>query len=150
MLPALAANTEKKSSRIRAFTPFLDTLIPADLTPSASQLNVHKHIISGATKSIPLQRVILLGCKWLDEQANNLGFESFEKLSQKLMNEIVARAESSLRRSIPRAFFDTIRNQALGYYYAQAGSWKGLAYARPPQPRGFPDHKLAPGESDLG
>jgi hypothetical protein len=149
VLPAgvlLAAPLEKPKRRIsvRALGPYLDTLLPEDATPSATQLGVDKAVIARARKNRRFARVIALGCAWLDKQATDLGAEEFAALDEAAREAVVTTAEQSPRRSLPRLFFTTTRRFAFSHYYAQPASWKGLGYSGPPQPIGFPDHARPP------
>jgi hypothetical protein len=149
-LPAsvlLAAPTGKNaedSESYRALGPYLDTLLPEDLTPSATRLGIDKVAIAQAGASKPFARLLTLGCAWLDAQAKEQGVQEFALLDPKARIAIVSQAEQAAMRSLPRAFFNQTRGFAFHHYYAHPASWKGLGYAGPPQPTGFPDHASPP------
>jgi len=127
-----------------AFAAFLDTLLPADSTPSASQLDVDKALLERADRQVSLGRLIRAGCGWLDAEARKRGGETFAALSEVDRAQIVATAERSATGSLPAAFFAVTQRLAFQAYYAHPRAWVGLGFAGPPQPVGFPDHNQPP------
>lgn len=128
---------------------FLDILIPEDLTPGATALNVDVEIISKSKRYKYYKNSLTKGCMWLQKNANTHGHENFCDLSRSQQEAIVASMEQSHPGSIENIFFHTILDDAFHYYYADPKSWVGLAYAGPPQPYGYSDYQLAP-KSDNG
>jgi hypothetical protein len=118
---------------------FLDTLIPADSTPSATQLGLNKALVQHAEKIENYTRLLELGCQWLDETSMKLHGARFDGLSQTRMTAIVTLAEASPDKSIPRLFFERVRFDLMGLYYAMPASWNGLGITSPPQPNGYMD-----------
>ena len=124
---------------------YLDTLIPADQTPSATALAVDKKIVAAATLDHRLRRLITTGCAWLDTQAkDHYDVESFSSLSETQRESVVTLAAAEKIDTLPRVFFERLRQDAFFHYYAQPASWSGLAYAGPPQPKGHLDFYLPP------
>ena len=145
VLLAAPTGTSGTDQELRSLGAFLDTLLPADITPGASQLEVDKSIITQARANMRLQRLLTLGCAWLDTQAKERGAEDFAALAQPNRDAIVSAAETSPAQSLPRVFFEQIRGMAFYHYYARPETWPGMAYAGPPQPRGFLDFTQPPG-----
>jgi len=148
-LPArllLAAPVEQATRRIsvRALGPYLDTLIPEDSTPSATGLGVDKAVIDLARRHPQAARLVGLGCAWLDGQAAERGAEDFTTLDAAGREAVVALAEQSPERSLPKAFFELTRREAFSHYYAQPAAWAGLGFGGPPQPMGFADFAEPP------
>jgi len=129
---------------LAALAPYLDTLLPADTTPSASQLEVDKAIEAVAKRQPPLAQLLNLGCAWLDIQAKQQGGENFATLEDSTRERIVALAEASPPGGLPATFFQVTLALAYRHYYARRESWIGLGFSGPPQPFGFPDHAQAP------
>ena len=129
---------------LAALAPYLDTLLPADTTPSASQLEVDKAIEAVAKRQPPLAQLLTLGCAWLDNQARQQGRENFASLHESSREQLVAQAEASPPGGLPATFFQVTLALAYRHYYARRESWIGLGFAGPPQPFGFPDHTQAP------
>ncbi|MEO6696463.1 MAG: gluconate 2-dehydrogenase subunit 3 family protein [Gammaproteobacteria bacterium] len=124
---------------------FLDTLIPADQTPSATALDVDKKIAAAASLDHRLRRLIKTGCAWIDAQAeDHYGVENFSALSETERDHIVALAAAEKMETLPRVFFERLRQDAFSHYYAQPAAWIGLPYAGPPQPKGHLDFYLPP------
>lgn len=144
--PWLLASVPGKSEKAPpALGPYLDTLLPEDESPSATQLGLVKRIMSLADADPRLARVIELGCTWLDRAAVQFGAEDFAGLEEAGRITVVSRAERSAARSLPRVFFTVTLDRAFQEYYTQAAAWESLGYKGPPQPRGFPNQHLAPG-----
>lgn len=142
----LAEQLKQTPSRdsLRALGPLVDTLLPEDSTPAATQLGVDKALIDKARANRKFAEFLTGGCAWLDKAARERGADDFAGLDQAAREAVVTTAEQSSARSFPGAFFRMIRHHAFRHYYAQPASWRGLGYAGPPQPRGFPDHAQAP------
>jgi hypothetical protein len=143
LLAAPAEETVRQIS-LSALTPYLDTLIPEDGMPSASQLGVDQALIALVRRQQRYARLVGLGCLWLDEQARARGAENFAALPEAEREALVARAEQSPVSSLPRVFFTFTQRQAFTHYYAQPAAWAGLGFAGPPQPVGFPDFAKPP------
>jgi hypothetical protein len=145
LLLALPVDKRQSAASLSVLPAFLDILIPADISPSASQLNVAPDLIRRARQESGFERLLILGCAWLNEQSQTRWQKSFEELDAAQEIAIVERAEQSADRSLPRVFFYTARHFAFGIYYSHPETWVSLGYNGPPQPVGFPDHFLAPG-----
>ena len=143
-----AIGEQEKQEVLPAFGPFLDTLLPEDESPGATQLGVDTAILDSAANIRNMPRIIELGCAWLDQQASVLGVDGFAALDESQRVEIVTAAEQSATRSLPRVFFQAMHQLALQYYYSNPRSWPALAYAGPPQPGGFSGHDRAPGGAE--
>lgn len=149
VLLALPLEKQQSAEALSAIPAFLDTLIPADVSPSASQLNVGPDLITAARQQSGFERLLILGCAWLNEQAQKQGQKQqkkkFENLDESSQIAIVKLAEQSADRSLPRVFFNAVQHYAFGIYYAHPETWVSLGYTGPPQPVGFPDHAKPPG-----
>lgn len=126
------------------FAVFLDTLIPADETPSASALELDAEILASVKPSSSFQRLITQGCAWLELQASEQYGVAFTVLEEPARVAIVQRAEASAKNSMENVFFRAVRDDVLNRYYARVEAWPALGYAGPPQPDGFPDHSRPP------
>jgi hypothetical protein len=119
---------------------YLDTLLPEDVTPSATQLGVDRALFAEAQRNAGFGRLVMKGCAWLEAQARIAGAEGFGDLKEEARQAIVAQAEQSARGTLPKQFFTTTQQRAFFHYYAQPAAWHGIGYAGPPQPGGFPGH----------
>jgi hypothetical protein len=149
-LPApmlLAAVPGGKPEPPPAFGPYLDTLLPEEGSPSASQLGLDQSIIAGASGDPRLQRLVELGCAWLDQQARRRGAADFAGLEEAERIALVRIAERASGRTLPNAFFAHTIYLAYQEYYTNPAAWESLGFAGPPQPRGFMGHDRAPGET---
>ncbi len=144
VLLALPVEKQRQADSLSALPAFLDTLIPEDISPSASQLNVGPDLIRRARRETGFERLLILGCAWLDEQAQSRGQQKFENLDEAARIAIVETAEQSADRSLPRVFFNAVQQYAFGIYYAHPETWVSLGYGGPPQPVGFPDYAEPP------
>jgi hypothetical protein len=132
------------SREIETLEAFLDTLIPSDVTPGATELGVSKKIRLLADKDYQYRRLLKNGCAWLDKGALRQNSDTFSSLSPATREDVVKEAAGSGRESLPRIFFERVRSDAFTHYYSRPETWKALGYKGPPQPEGFPDYADAP------
>lgn len=118
---------------------FLDTLIPEDVTPSASQLGLHEALIAHAQGIESYPKLLELGCQWLDLQATSMFKKQFHKLPQNAADKVVSIAANSKNNAIPNMFFERVKTDVFTFYYSHPASWAGLGFDAPPQPLGYPD-----------
>ena len=149
LLLALPLEKQRQADSLSALPALLDTLLPEDISPSASQLNVGPDLIRTARQESGFERLLILGCAWLNEQAQkqaqDQGHQLFENLDEASRIAIITTAEQSANRSLPRVFFNAVQQYAFGIYYAHPETWVSLGYTGPPQPVGFPGYAEPPG-----
>ena len=133
-----------EGDRLEAFSPWLDTLIPADETPSATALGVDRAILAWARDQPRAMSLLEDGCGWLDAVVRHNGASSFKLIPDVAREAIVRVAAVAEAPSLPRVFFDRTWDLAIYFYYADPAAWAALGYAGPPQPVGFPDADHAP------
>jgi len=133
--PTALSATFVSNKKLIALPYFLDTLIPEDTTPSASQLGLHETLISHAKHIENYTTLLELGCQWLDLQAQ----PAFNKLPQSTADKIVSIAANSNNNTIPNMFFERVKSDLFTFYYSHPASWPGLGFDTPPQPLGYPD-----------
>jgi hypothetical protein len=138
------AMSAKESDEFGALAPYLDTLIPEDNTPSATQLGVDREVLIGGEKNRQVNALLREGCKYLDELANRRGAGSFAELDENAREDIVKITAEASRVMVPGFFFNYVRDNAFKAYYARPESWRGLGIGSPPQPLGYPDYTQAP------
>ena len=126
-------------SRLKSLPVFLDTLIPADSTPSATELGLDQALLRHAANIENYTRLLELGCEWLDNTSMNLHGAPFDDAKPSQREAIVTLAESSAGNAIPKIFFERVRFDLFGLYYASPESWDGLGISSPPQPKGYLD-----------
>ncbi|WP_438970777.1 hypothetical protein, partial [Methylophaga sp.] len=66
-----AANTIPADS-LTALPRFLDTLLPEDVSPSATQLGIDKDLLQHAQTVDNYPQLLQIGCQWLDQHAMSL------------------------------------------------------------------------------
>ena len=125
---------------------YVDVLIPRDSTPEASVLGVHEDLRRHAQSVPNYTRLLVEGGGWLDSQAQILAGAGFTRLSMPDAIRVVTRAERAAPRTLPRVFFTFTRDDVMRLYYARAASWPGLGLGGAPQPAGYPDAHLPPGQ----
>ena len=144
VLAAPVGGTRRQAYSLTALPPFLDILIPRDETGSATDLGVDRTLIDRARGDRGFLRILRGGCKWLDFEARKHGGLGFADLESETQEGIVVQASQARRGTLPRVFFDAIREYGFRTYYADPASWPSLGYWGPPQPEGFMDHAEAP------
>jgi len=133
-----------KPGQQQTLAAYLDTLIPADETPSATQLGVDEKLLAEAETDSAYLRLIRTGCEWLEEQAKQAGAAHFAALNEEQRERVVNLAAAGEGGPWVEMFFDRTLADAFSHYYADPRSWRALDYAGPPQPRGFADYTQAP------
>ena len=132
------------SNAVMTFRHFLDTLIPEDVSPSATQINLDAVLLDHAKKIQNYEKLIFLGCNWLDLQSDAFYKKKFINLSLVEKDKIVEFASKNRSGSIPAEFFNRVRRDAFTFYYAKPSSWAGLKFSGPPQPKGYIDYQESP------
>lgn len=128
----------------KILTAFLDTLMPADETPAASELRIDQTLLQKSDGDRQYRRLLRHGCNWLEKTARQQYRAGFAALSEQQRVRIVELMEQARSRSIARVFFNRVRTDLFEHYYSHPDSWKGLGIDRPPQPEGYPDYDKAP------
>lgn len=144
LFPAGAAS-QSKPVEDKTLAAWLDTLIPADETPSATQLGVDRMMLDAARNDPDYQVVLRFGRKWLDAQARARGAADFAALDPVAREAVAAQAAAAGKEAAEYYFFQATQHEAFGFYYTQPGSWPGLGYRGPPQPLGYMDYTRKPG-----
>jgi hypothetical protein len=132
------------SNAMTTFRHFLDTLIPEDGSPSATQINLDNVLLDQAMKIQNYEKLIFLGCQWLDLQSNAFYKKTFTDLNTDQKDRVVGVASKSHPDSIPAQFFIRLRRDSFTFYYANPSSWTGLKFSGPPQPYGHFDYQESP------
>lgn len=129
-------------TRLRAY---VDTLIPADETPSGTALGVHVKLAKVADGQPDYRRLLDLGLAWLDREARARFGRGFAQLSEGEREQVVGAAAQAPYDALPRVFFERTRADAYFHYYGRRESWRGIrGYRGPPQPLGFVDFTKPP------
>jgi hypothetical protein len=139
-----AAADNATADELAPLAAWLDTLIPADETPSASALGIDRVLLAWARDQAKPLALLRDGCRWLDAVSrHNAGvvFASLPPAAREAVARFAAEAEAA---SLPRVFFERTWELARQFYYADPRVWPSLGYAGPPQPNGFPDAAQPP------
>lgn len=123
---------------------FLDTLMPADETPAASELHIDQTLLRQSEEDGRYGRLLLNGCLWLENMALREYQAPFDSLSERQRVGIVEQMEQARRGTIARVFFSRVQTDLFEHYYSHPASWQGLGIDRPPQPRGYPGYSEPP------
>jgi Gluconate 2-dehydrogenase subunit 3 len=143
--PLRAATPQSPTHTGFTLKAYVDVLIPADETPSASALDVDKQLQTVAKGKPDYQRLLELGLDWLNARAQSSFGANFPDLNEEKREAVVRQAAAAPYNTLPRVFFERTRADALYFYYSRPESWRGIAYYRgPPQPLGFLDYAERP------
>lgn len=142
--PARAATSPAQQAPAATLGAWLDTLIPADETPSATQLGVDRMMLAAAANDPDYRIVLDFGRKWLDVQAQARGAKDFAALDTAAREAVAARAAGA-GEAPEYYFYISTREEAFKFYYSQPESWPGMGYRGPPQPLGHMDYTRKPG-----
>lgn len=149
LFPAHAGKQPSRQASDATLAAWLDTLIPADETPSATQLGIDRMMLAVARKDPDYRIVLDFGCSWLDQQARAQGAVDFAALDTTGREAIAARAAAA-GEAPEYYFFVSTRDEAFGFYYRQPESWPGLGYRGPPQPLGYMNYVRKPARRSDG
>lgn len=144
ILPLRACKSPSEPPAGDTLGAWLDTLIPADATPAATQLGVDKQLRAKAQQDPEYAQLLEFGLRWLDAQARKRGAANFPALDAAGREAVTTLAESLGDDKAEHLFFLKTRQDAFAFYYSQPESWAGLAYRGPPQPVGFMDYDQPP------
>lgn len=133
-----------QSPEFQTLAAYLDTLIPADEFPSATQLGVTERLMAQTEANDGYRQFIKKGCEWLDAQAKQYGAADFAALSEAQREQVVSLAATGKAGVSVQMFFDQTQAYAFIHYYAHPQSWRALGYGGPPQPQGFMNYTQAP------
>ena len=144
--PVLAETPLAPSSPVDSILrAYVDVLVPADETPSATALGVDKRLLAFAREHPDYQRLLELGLAWFDRQARTKHGRGFPELREDEREAVVRTAAAADADTLPRVFFERTRAHALFHYYGRPESWRGIRqYRGPPQPAGFMDYARPP------
>ncbi len=133
------ANTArfKKDTPSSELSAFIDTLIPEDSTPSASQLGLEQKLIHLADGIENYPKLLSLGREWLNLQSEASYKRQFTDLTNTQMISVVQLAENNPAHSISNLFFNRVKMDLFSLYYTEPLSMGGLAINSPPQPDGY-------------
>ena len=145
VVPSRAASLQSPRLADSTLRAYVDVLIPADETPSATALDVDKQILVVARGHRNYQRLLDLGLDWLNMQARAKHGRNFPELAEGDREAVVRQAADAPNKTLPRIFFERTRADAFHFYYGRPESWRGIAHYRgPPQPLGFMDYAEPP------
>jgi len=113
----------------------VDHLVPRGHAPGALDLGIDRGVAEALNATRQFRRLARLGLAWLDDAAGERSDWEHAFLSCLAQPTDVP----------PRIFFQWLRNEPFGRYYADPRSWAGLSITHPPQPMGYPDYRSAPG-----
>lgn len=135
-LTPLSESEEKILSR------YIDLFIPADESPGALDLKVDASIINKARSNSKYAWLMRQGCAWLEQEAQSVFRVAFLGLPEDRQIILIERLSSQKRGSAGLRFFQTLREDLFGEFYARPESWTSLGFNGPPQPLGFMDQAL--------
>jgi len=129
----------------RVFAQVIDTLIPDDeVSPGALAAGVDERMVIASEPLPEFRKLVVEGCRWLNQEAAGAGAATFTDLDQAGRDLVIGRMEEAPPDAMQRDFFERVRYGAFLFYYADPISLRGLGYAGPPQPDGFPDYAEPP------
>jgi hypothetical protein len=143
-VPRVIAEGFVTRQALRSLPAFLDTLLPEDEAPSASQLGIDRQLIAHATGIENYLRLLQLGCQWLDQQASRKSNLGFWQLDLQGREAVVTIAENATEDSVQKLFFDRVKSDAFTFYYSNPASWVAIGFTGPPQPAGYLDFAAPP------
>ncbi|WP_157273664.1 gluconate 2-dehydrogenase subunit 3 family protein [Thiobacillus denitrificans] len=121
---------------------YIDLFIPADESPGALDLKLDASIINKARGNSEYAWLMRQGCAWLEQEAQSVFRVAFLGLPEDRQIILIERLSLQKRGSAGLRFFQTLREDLFGEFYARPESWISLGFNGPPQPLGFTDQAL--------
>lgn len=144
-IPSRAESSRPPGEAEATLRAYVDVLIPADETPSASALGVDRQLLVVAKGQPDYLRLLELGLNWLNLRARTQYGRSFSDLDDASREAIVGEAAGARHSTLQRLFFERTRADSFFHYYGRPESWRGIVgYRGPPQPLGFSDFAEPP------
>ena len=125
---------------IRTLSSFLDILIPKDITPSASQLDIPSKLVRHAHSIENYIFLLRQGLTWINSHSRHNYKSNFSNLTVGQQEKITHAAASAEAPAIVQLYFTRVRNDSFFIYYSQPDSWSGMIESAP-QPSGYMDYK---------
>ncbi|MFT7300640.1 MAG: hypothetical protein ACI89Z_001101 [Porticoccus sp.] len=132
------------SRSISILDAILDVLIPRDLTPSATDLDLGQSIVDIAAQIPRYPELIEQGLKWFESTSTKSFHKPFSSLPLDTQIQIVDVAFKQPEMTLPRVFIERLRDDAMTLYYHNSAAWEGMDIDRPIQPIGYPKHDKPP------
>lgn len=127
----------------------VDTLVPADDTPGASELGAPSRVARWMGAERRTRLLLQMGLRRLDRVAQRQGKPGFAELAADDRAAVLGRFEAGEHGRAGRALFEGLRYHTMRAYYASPDAWPGVGFNGPPQPRGYPGF-AGPPEEDRG
>ena len=142
---ARAEPTQPARFAVSTLRAYVDVLIPADETPSGTELAVDKRLLAVAGRQHDYGRLLEMGLDWLNIRARERFGSNFSDLNESGREAIVGEAATARYDTVQRVFFERTRADAFFHYYGRPESWHGISYYRgPSQPLGYMDYAKPP------
>jgi len=122
----------------------VDTFVPRDQSPSASDLDIHLRLLELASGIPNYPELLSQGMGWVNNIATRLHKNPFSELSPKQRDETLKLAVSQPSGTLPQVFVSRARNDTMALYYADHRAWAGLGLDGPIQPGGYPTQDQPP------
>lgn len=123
----------------------LDTLIPDGEFPGHRATGVLPKLLSDLEGSRQTRRALVEGIDLLDRGARRAGSRSFRDLPAPRRAELVREIADAEEGSLPRFFYQSVRNRAMEIHYSSPETWNAVGFTHAPQPDGYPDFAEKPG-----
>lgn len=124
---------------------FLDTLIPDGRFPGHRTTGVLPKLLPELEESRQTRRALVEGVELLERGARRAGSPSFRELDPARRDALVREIAGFEEGTLPRFFYQSVRNRAMEIHYASPAAWKSLGLPHAPQPEGYPDFAERPG-----
>ena len=124
---------------------FLDTLIPDGRFPGHRATGVLPQLLPELEERRQTRRALVEGVELLDRGAKRAGSPSFRELDPARRADLVREIARAGEGTLPRFFYESVRNRAMEIHYASPAAWKVVGFTHAPQPEGYPDFAEKPG-----
>jgi len=114
------------------------------LIPTANFKVIADDLIKAHTLDTNKGKLILWGCRWLNQNSQALFGQYFTSLTEAQKIHILKAAEQSKQTALANQFFTILRADVMTQHYASQLGSHSLAFQTTPQPTGYLNHSLPP------
>ena len=139
------AQQDEEALPARDLKLLVDTLVPADESPGAVALGIHRAIETDIRQRAGYRELLTGGMDWFNRESQARFQARFSDLPEEARILLLTVAEKSPRNSAQHRLFSVLRRDVMQRYYTHPDAWAQLHYQGPPQPDGLPHDQRSSG-----
>lgn len=125
----------------------IDALTNA-IMPGSNEIGVHEKLRDLYSQIANKNKILTMGLMAMDRYCQERYSKPFYLLNEKERDLILKWMNELPPKRLENLFFTTFRKEVLKHYFTSPVVWKILRYNGPPQPKGFVNYHLPPGDKN--